>query len=217
MQLDKQIKKDKIKLIYNICVDELIEKQVKEQVNEFPQSEFLLLACGRLTKQKGFEHIINAMPEIITRYEAVHLMLIGEGEDRGKLKKLITKLNLDGHISMPGFCHNPYPYFREADVFILSSLWEGFGNVVVEAMYCETPVVATNCNYGPNEIIDRPGENGILVEVSSTSQIAGAVIQLLDDKQLRLDMAIAGKGRSLAFEAKNITREYFRTFRNLLQ
>jgi glycosyltransferase involved in cell wall biosynthesis len=98
-----------------------------------------------------------------------------------------------------------------ADVFVLSSLFEGFGNVIVEAMACGTPVVATDCPYGPREII-RDGVSGLLVEPASAASLARGILRVLTDEELKRRLAANGFERSRDFEAESIAGEYGELF-----
>ena len=108
----------------------------------------------------------------------MHLIILGSGEKRRKLEMLVQSLELQEWIHMPGFVQNPYDYMREADVFALSSKWEGFGNVVVEAMATGTPIVSTDCPSGPAEILEG-GRWGKLVPVSDEQKMAEAIMETL--------------------------------------
>lgn len=117
-----------------------------------------LLACGRLTYQKGFDMLIDCFSkaEIIDDY---HLSIIGEGERNRrdveeKLKQQVNNLGIDGKVEFLGYQDNVYSYLRSADVFVLSSRFEGFSNVLLEAIYCGTPVLVNNCPGGVAEVVE---------------------------------------------------------------
>jgi glycosyltransferase involved in cell wall biosynthesis len=107
-------------------------------------------------------------------------VILGEGGERDRIESLAESLGVADDVWLPGFVDNPYKYMRRADVFALSSEWEGFGNVVVEAMACGTPVVSTDCPSGPAEIL-ADGEFGRLVPVGDDGALADAVAATLDD------------------------------------
>lgn len=110
-----------------------------------------IVAAGRLTHQKGFDILLNAAALIGN--ENFKISILGEGEEEVNLKKLAKSLNISSRINFIGFVNNPYPYFSQADLFVLSSRYEGFPNVVLEALACGTPVIATPCPGGINEIL----------------------------------------------------------------
>ena len=106
-------------------------------------------------------------------------------------------------MSLPGFVTDPYPWFRSADLFVLSSQWEGFGNVIVEALECGVPVVSTDCPSGPSEILDN-GIYGRLVPVGDAAMLSAAIIQSLDDKYDR-ELLIS---RAKYFSVRNVSDQY---------
>jgi glycosyltransferase involved in cell wall biosynthesis len=114
-------------------------------------------------------------------------------------------------VRLLGFQQNPFKYMAAADLFVLSSRFEGFGNVIVEAMACGVPVVATDCPFGPGEII-KDGRNGMLVAPDSTSALAEGILRVLMDKELKKRLAISGATRALDFDAKVIARAYEELF-----
>jgi glycosyltransferase involved in cell wall biosynthesis len=101
------------------------------------------------------------------------------GKERSKLESLVETLNIQEYVSFSGFVPNPYVYMAKADLFVLSSAWEGFGNVLVEAMACGLPVVATDCPSGPREILQN-GLYGPLVPVGNVDALALAMEATLD-------------------------------------
>ena len=137
----------------------------------------VLLGVGSLTRQKDFPTLLRCFAELAERRD-VRLVILGEGPKRGDLDGLATELGVSDIVDMPGFVDNPFAYMKRADVFVLSSEWEGFGNVLVEAMACGTPVVSTDCPSGPSEILDG-GEYGPLVPVGDPHALADAVSRTL--------------------------------------
>ena len=104
----------------------------------------VILSAGRLTRQKNFASLIRAFAQVRARRPA-KLLILGEGEERQRLTELINELNLQEHVALPGFVDNPFPYMKRSSVFVLSSLWEGLPNVLIQAMALGAPVVATDC------------------------------------------------------------------------
>jgi glycosyltransferase involved in cell wall biosynthesis len=200
-------------IIYNAGVDERVLAAAANPVCRPPDGTPLLVACGRLTKQKGFPFLLDAMAKV-HRHSPAHLWIVGEGEDRDSLERQIARLGLGECVRLPGFQSNPFRFMAAADVFVLSSLWEGFGNVIVEAMACDTAVVSTNCPYGPSEIISD-GVNGILVPAADADALADQILRLLNDDRLRLRLAGNGKHRAMDFSAKTIARQYEELFQRL--
>jgi len=163
---------------------------------------FRILTVGRLAPQKDHATLIKAfalLPEDIN----AKLVILGEGPLRAELEALVTQLKLDGHVLLPGFMVDPYPWFLSADLFVLSSLWEGFGNVIVEAFECGLPVVSTNCPSGPAEIM-ADGHFGKLVPVNDPAALAAAIAESLN---ISHDGA-ALKRRAQDFSVRKISDEY---------
>ena len=169
----------------------------------FIQKEIpVILAAGRLVKQKDFVTLINAFA-LVRKKMAVHLVILGEGEERTLLENLSNKLGISKDICMPGFTENPFSYMARADVFVLSSIWEGFANVLAEALACSLPVVSTNCRSGPAEILDN-GRYGSLVPVGDPEAMAEAIFQelnLLHDKNIL-------RQRANDFSIENLVPKY---------
>jgi len=128
-------------------------------------------------------------------------MILGEGEERPNLEALVRELGLEEDVALPGFVENPYKYMKRAAVFVLSSRWEGFGNVLVEAMALGTPVVATDCPSGPAEILEG-GKWGRLVPVGNHEALAEATLQVLRGEK------VGASARALMFSVERMLEEY---------
>tara|TARA_B110000211_G_scaffold234517_1_gene304534 strand:- start:1586 stop:2707 length:1122 start_codon:yes stop_codon:yes gene_type:complete len=131
-----------------------------------------VLSVGGLSKVKGFDKLIQASTLLESNY---HLTIMGEGKEENNLINLVKKLGLEDRVTFIGFKNNPYKYMRQADVLVLSSKYEGFPNVLLEANVCGTPVVAFNCPGGVAEIIEN-GVNGFLVENQNIEKLASTII-----------------------------------------
>jgi glycosyltransferase involved in cell wall biosynthesis len=129
-------------VIHNPIDFSFIQKQISQPTNTgFDPTKFNFVAAGRLEEQKGFDIAIEAIA--LTRNANINLTVLGEGSERQALESLINKLKLQNRVNLLGYINNPYPYFAQADGFLLSSRLEGFPNVVLEALACRTAVVAT--------------------------------------------------------------------------
>ena len=170
----------------------------------------VVLGAGSLTEQKGFDTLIRAIRYIHDQGRTCRLTIIGEGEKRKDLEALIRDLDLGGVVSLPGFADNPYEYMRAADVFALSSRWEGFGNVLVEAMACGTPVVSTDCPNGPAEILED-GKWGHLVSVGDDEALAQAIIDTLNEPPVSSDELVE---RVDDFSPEKIADQYLSVLKN---
>lgn len=131
------------------------------------------VTAGRLVSQKDHETMIQAL-SIHRRHVDSRLIILGVGPLRQALEQQVAQLGLKDAVDFAGFRSNALPYFRSADAFLLSSRAEGFGNVIVEALGCGTPVISTNCEHGPAEILDN-GRYGVLVEPRNAAALAAAM------------------------------------------
>jgi glycosyltransferase involved in cell wall biosynthesis len=138
----------------------------------------MILGVGRLEKQKDFPTLIRAFAEV-RKQQLARLIILGEGSQKTELESLVAELDLQEDVTFGGFVANPYTYMKQASVVVLSSAWEGFGNILVEAMYVGTPVVSTNCESGPTEIL-QDGEYGQIVNVGDSKAMATAIIETLN-------------------------------------
>jgi glycosyltransferase involved in cell wall biosynthesis len=139
----------------------------------------VIMGAGRLIELKGFSTLIRSLRHVRDRGAKARLIIIGEGEERQNLEGLVHDLDLKRCVAFPGFVSDPFTFMRLADVFVLSSRWEGFGNVLVEAMACGTPVVSTDCPNGPREILEG-GKWGELVPVENETEMAQAIMNTLN-------------------------------------
>ena len=197
---------ERINVIYNPAVTPELFERAKEPVEHpwfAPGEPPVILGVGRLTKAKDFPTLIRAF-ELVRRERPARLMILGEGEERPQLEALIKELGLQEDIALPGFVDNPYAYMARSRVFVLSSAWEGFGNVLVEAMACGCPVVSTDCPSGPAEILEN-GKYGPLVPVGDITALALAIANILElEGDLIADVALREKD----FESDNAIKSY---------
>lgn len=192
------IPKEDIWVIYNPVVTKTLYAKMEEAVelpwldgNEYP----IIIGVGRLTKQKNFPTLLEAFNRVRQQRKA-KLIILGDGPDRQALCDYIDHLGLSEDVAMLGYRSNPFAYMKQASVFVLSSKWEGFGNVVAEALAVGTPVVSTDCLSGPREILDN-GEFGRLVPVGDARAMAAAIIETIDHPPERADLQARGRVFSL--------------------
>ncbi len=172
---------DRIQVIYNPVVTPELLSKTSEPLNHpwfQPGSPPVLLGVGRLEKQKDFSTLIRAFAQVRQKRPA-RLMILGEGTERPRLEALVQKLGIAADVALPGFVANPYAYMAKASAFVLSSLFEGLPTVLIEAMAAGAPVVSTDCESGPSEILAR-GQYGRLVPVGSSGEMAEAILATLD-------------------------------------
>lgn len=170
----------------------------------------MILAVGRLTTAKDYPTLLRAFSQLRQKRNA-NLIILGEGEKRAALEGLVSELGLSECVSLPGFEENPYAYMTRASVFVLTSAWEGLSNVLVEALACGTPVVATDCKYGPAEILEN-GKYGILVPVGDEDAISNALLETID---LQHDRTILLQ-RSQDFSLETAVKKYLDLFGSIL-
>jgi glycosyltransferase involved in cell wall biosynthesis len=139
----------------------------------------VVLGVGRLAVQKDFATLLHAFARVRSR-RPTRLVILGEGDLRPRLERLAAELGVAADVRLPGFVENPLAYMRRAAVFALSSIYEGLGNVVVEALACGCPVVSTDCPGGPAEILGH-GRFGRLVPVGDADAFAKALLAALDE------------------------------------
>lgn len=174
------LSREKIKVVYNPVVTDHLLKAAKADLMYSwitKDSNFLIIAAGRLTKQKDFPTLIRAFALLRAQIDA-RLVIIGEGGMRSDLEKLILELSLRDSVVLPGFVDNPFVVMKQANLFVLSSAWEGLPTVLIEAMACGTPVVSTECPSGPVEILEN-GKWGRLVPVGNVNALAQAMLDTL--------------------------------------
>lgn len=176
----------------------------------------LLVAIGRLTRQKGFDSLIDAFAAL--RTEGVRLVILGEGPDRGALEERGRQLGAGDRLIMPGFVETPAAWLAHADAFVLSSRWEGFGHVIVEAMACGVPVIATDCPHGPADILQH-GRNGLLVPLGEglEERLRERIDDLLASPGCRHAFQQAGYSTALTYQSEAIAGRYADLFRRVLR
>lgn len=179
---------ERIQVIYNPVITPELAEMATEPLEHpwFDQGEpAVILGAGRLQDQKDFPTLIRAFAEV-RRKQKARLAILGWGPNRPQLEALVEEMGLENDVAMLGHVKNPFAYMARAAVFVLSSAWEGFGNVLVEAMAVGTPVVSTDCQSGPAEILDN-GKYGLLTPVGNSNALAKAILQVLSGNSQQID------------------------------
>jgi glycosyltransferase involved in cell wall biosynthesis len=151
----------------------------------------LVISVGRLVSAKDFATLIRAFSQLHKRLPA-RLLILGEGRQRGTLQRLIRRLGLSDVAALPGFCPNPFAHLARADLFVLSSRYEGSPNALIEALACGLPCVATDCRSGPREILAE-GRLGPLVPVGNALALADAMRHVLNSPPPRTTLLEAAR------------------------
>jgi glycosyltransferase involved in cell wall biosynthesis len=164
-----------------------------------------LLAVGRLIRQKGFDVLLQALAAL--KSPDAQLTILGDGPERSALTALARTLGISSRVHLPGYVANPYACMKQADLFVLSSRWEGFGHVIVEAMTCDLPVVATRCPFGPEEIITHE-RDGLLCVSESAADLAVQIDRLIESPELRGRLAAEARHTVQRFSAASVAAQY---------
>ncbi len=175
------IPRERITRIYNPVITSELLVRAKEPLDHpwlQPGAPPVILGAGRLVTPKDFSTLLRAFARVRDQRKA-RLVILGEGNRRDELESLAQQLGVRADVALPGFVANPYPFMERAAVFVLSSAWEGFGNVIVEALACGCPVVSTDCPGGPSEIL-CDGAYGELVPVGDDASMAEAILTVLE-------------------------------------
>jgi len=172
----------KIHVVYNPVVTKDLLTKAREPLDHpwfMPPGPPVILGTGRLEPQKDFPTLLHAFAAV-RKSRSCRLVILGEGGERNSLEALASQLGIKEDLQLPGFVANPYAFMARADVFVLSSLWEGSPNVLTEALAVGTPVVSTDCRDGPKEILQN-GRYGPLVSVGDRDALADAIAKTLDN------------------------------------
>jgi len=233
------IPKEKIKTIYNPHLineyQKLANEPLEEKYKKIFRDSFIFINIGRLTEAKGQWFLIRAFKKASERYPNAKVIILGEGELRKELEDLIKKLNLQDKVFILGRQENVFKFLKNSDCFIFSSLWEGFGNVLVEALSVNLPVISTDCKTGPREIlcpeldiekeIRYPyyGKYGVLIKplprefifksleeeplIKEEELLSELMIKMIEDENLR-ERYSNGLKRAKDFDVEKIVREW---------
>jgi glycosyltransferase involved in cell wall biosynthesis len=172
---------ERISVIYNPIITADLKAQARDRLLHpwFGDGQPpVILSTVRLSSEKDLPTLIQAFATV-RRDRPARLLILGEGEERPALEALVRELGLEHDVSMPGFVLNPYPYMARAALLVLSSKWEGLPGVLIEALYCGAPIVATDCPGGSREIL-ADGRYGRLVPVGDSVAMAEAMRAALD-------------------------------------
>ena len=208
------VRPERLKTIYNpIDLKSVIQKSQDKVGHPFFDSRDtqVIVSVGRLVPQKRIDRLLRAFFLVKKQIDIARLIIIGEGKLRAELSELAVKLNIQDLVEFVGFKENPYSWIAKSDIFVLSSDYEGFPNVLLESMACQTPIISTDCQSGPSEIIIN-GESGLLIPPGDEKEMANGIVKLLENKQLRDKIAENGMKRVAEFSIEKILPQYEQIF-----
>jgi len=191
-------------MIYNPVDTEFLERQASEPLSHpwfSGDGVPVLLAVGGFKPAKDHATLLRALA-IVRAERSVRLIILGEGKLREHLTRQAEGLGITADLNMPGFVNNPYQYMAQASLFVLSSVFEGLGMVLVEALACGCPVISTDCPSGPNEILAQ-GLFGGLVPMGDEQAMAKAITQALDTPHDKARLIARGREFSLDRATEN--------------
>jgi glycosyltransferase involved in cell wall biosynthesis len=171
---------------------------------------FKIMNVGRLSAMKGHEILIRAFQKVVEKHPC-HLFISGRGEHKEYLQILIRKLGLNDRIDLLEWDRNPFKFAAKCDLFISSSFSEGFPNVLLEAMAIGLPIIATDCEFGPRELLEN-GNFGILVPIKDEEALTNAILRVLTNDDLRAKLRNKSKERIQEFSAQIMVNKYEKLF-----
>lgn len=188
--------------IYNPVFDSSMIELADRESNPFRELNGInAVAVGRLNIQKDYVTMIHSVKKIIQHKPNFLLHILGNGELLNELRSLANDLEVENHIYFHGFVPNPYPYLKHADLFLMSSLWEGLPNAMIEALALGTQVVSTDCIAGPREIL-KGGQYGTLVPTKNINQFSKAILSEICTERCKESLIKRGRSFSLNHSAK---------------
>jgi glycosyltransferase involved in cell wall biosynthesis len=198
----------RVHVVYNPVIDDQLLPAAGQPVKHrcFSAETPVILAAGRLVAEKDFQTLLKAFALVRAEVEA-DLFILGEGPLRMTLETMARDLGVGPDTHFAGFDKNPFKYMRASDVFVLSSRYEGLPGVLIQAMACGAPVVATDCPSGPAEIIED-GNTGLLVPVGDPTALAHAILRILGDAELRAVLSENGRTAASRFHRDHILPRY---------
>lgn len=200
---------ERVHVVYNPVVDETLEASRGAPLNHpwFSGAVPVVLAAGRLVPQKDYPTLLRAFA-MLRQARLARLAILGEGPLLTQLQGLASQLGIDNDVAFLGFDKNPFRYMSRCTIFAMSSVHEGFGSVLAQAMACGAAVVATDCPHGPSEIIAEPDIDGVLVPVGNAIALAERIGFLLDHEDARRRMGERARQSAQRFAASTIVERY---------
>lgn len=214
LQHDAGLPASKITTIYNAVIGSDFASRASQPVTHpwlVNKTCPVFVSAGRLVEMKDHRNLLHAFAQLRSTQPA-RLMVLGVGPMLAELQALAIALDVADDVEFAGFVANPLPYMRAADAFVLSSRSEGFGNVLVEAMGCGTPILSTNCPHGPADILSH-GEYGILVPPRDSDALATGMARILAERSAWSPERL--RNRAAAFSYATCADSYWRLFQRV--
>lgn len=175
-----------------------------------------VLAMGRLSREKGFDLLLDAWSVALHRLPDWSLRIVGDGQMRNELVRQAKALGIDGSVTFAPFSEDPFSLYSGCGIFVLSSRFEGLPFVLIEAMTCGTACISFDCPNGPREVI-RSGVNGILVPAERVEDLANAIVKLGENPTLRERLGEAARGVSQSFSEPRVTASWHQVLYGQIQ
>ena len=192
-------------------------KTIVFKKNELIDSKYddkkIIIAIGRLTRQKNFSFLLHCFALIKKKHPDYHLLILGSGEEENKLKEIICNLEISNAVDLLGYKENPYKYLSKAECFILSSLWEDPGFVLLEAAYLNIPIIASNCPNGPEEILQN-GLGGFLFENNNQNELVEAFERFYQSSKTNLKIK---KIKVKKYSKKFTKFDHYNNFKKIIE
>lgn len=226
------LKSNKIATILNGSTHEDISRITgRDKINialldKLKKNNTVIITMGRLEKQKNHANLISSFQKVHEKEPLTKLIILGQGNLKNELHKIIQDLRLTENVFLFGFTENPGEFLKRADIFVLNSRYEGFGNAIIEAMKAGLPVISSDCPYGPREIISlKPyrksvdfvsyEQYGVLIPSPPRDQcgkdfLSEAIIAMIRNKRMRISYAGKSRQRSFAFSQEKMVGSYFK-------
>ena len=196
---------------YSVIYNPVLTDVIHLKANKKSLKKYNFVAVGRLSPQKDYPTLLAACKILKEKGVRFNLAILGEGDLRNRMEMSIKNFSLEKHVFLLGHVANPYPYFKEADYLVSSSLYEGFSNVIIEALCLGTPVLATNCPGGNAEVITS-GKNVFLCDVANPEALANTLLKGKEYKESFKKEDIA-KNAIEKFSVEVIFKQYLNIFK----